>query len=101
MCCDRALPSTRSSKLRMSRRNKSKDGNDVHEGSPFQMRKKGSADLLGNDDTAKVVHASDNASCFHIYSLLLNATNYDAIICKQAEIIPLYLLFSKLALLYK
>ena len=26
----------------------------------------GSSDLLGNNDTPKVVHSSDNASCFHI-----------------------------------
>ena len=32
----------------------------------------GTADFLGNDDTAEVVNASYDACCFHIYSLLLN-----------------------------
>ena len=35
----------------------------------------------------EVVDAADNACSFHIYSLLLNVTNYDAIICKRGRII--------------
>ena len=34
----------------------------MHEGLPFQMRKKGSADFFGNDDRDEVIHLAD----FHI-----------------------------------
>ena len=47
----------------------------------------GSSDLLGVDDAAKIVCASDDTCCFPISSLLVILSNYDAIICKQVQII--------------
>ena len=34
---------------------------------------KGSSNSLGNEDAAQIIHASDNASSFHISALLVNS----------------------------
>ena len=47
----------------------------------------GSSDFFGDDDAAEIIDPSNNACSFHIYSLLVMLSNYDASICKDRRII--------------